>query len=121
MRTHVRGVQWWLRVVLVFLAAGLAPRCEAVRNDAVRKKVGVTVYKREKCYHGYTLLCQSYEDVSLTKDGTGEVYLIDMDGRVVHDWKVRTALQSFCRLLPNGNLLYPTRDRSNLFRAGLRE
>jgi len=82
---------------------------------------GVTVYKPDDCYTGYTLFCESYEDPKLTKDGKGKVYLIDMEGNPVHRWYVETALQSFCRLLPNGNLLYPTRDRSDIQQAGLRE
>jgi len=82
---------------------------------------GVTLYEPDKCYHGYTLFCESYEDPSLTEDGKGKIYLIDMKGHPVHTWYVRTALQSFCWLLPNGNLLYPTRDRSNIQQAGLRE
>ena len=82
---------------------------------------GVTAYKPDECYTGYTLFCQTYEDPALTKDGTGKIYLIDMEGNQVHRWQVKTALQSFCRLLPNGNLLYPTRDRSRIEEAGLRE
>jgi len=82
---------------------------------------GVTIYKPEKCYNGYTLFSNTYEDVSRTKDGRGEIYLIDMHGNPVYKWEVRTALQSYCRLLPNGNLIYPTRDRSNIKEAGLRE
>ena len=82
---------------------------------------GVTVHKPDDCYQGYTLFCESYEDPKLTRDGTGKIYLIDMAGNTVHRWTVETALQSFCRLLPDGNLLYPTRDRSNIREAGLRE
>jgi len=121
MKSDFLAGRWWFCTVLFLLSAALASMCEGARSDAARQKLGVTVYKPEKCYHGYTVLCHSYEDVSLTEDGTGEVYLVNMEGRVVHMWKVRTALQSFCRLLPNGNLIYPTRDRSNLFLAGLRE
>lgn len=95
-------------------AAGQAQR-------RVKQPVGLTVYKPDKCYAGYTLFAESYEDVAATADGAGEIYLVDMQGKVVHTWKVKTALQSFCRLLPNGNLLYPTRDRSDLGKAGLRE
>ncbi len=121
MKKDSRARQWWLLTILFLLAAALAPACEGSANSTVRRRVGATVYKPEKCYKGYTLFCESYEDVSRTKDGAGEVYLVDMEGRPIHVWKVRTALQSFCRLLPNGNLLYPTRDRSNLSSAGLRE
>ncbi len=82
---------------------------------------GVTLYQPARCFNGYTLFCESYEDPSSAPDGTGSVYLIDMKGNVVHRWHVKTALQSFCRLLPNGNLLYPTRDRSRIEQAGIRE
>lgn len=84
-------------------------------------QIGVSIYKPDKCFDGYTLFCTSYEDPALTEDGTGKIYLIDMQGDQVHQWHVKTALQSFCRLLPNGNLLYPTRDRSRIEQAGLRE
>ena len=82
---------------------------------------GVTIHDAENCYEGYTLFCESYEDPSQSADGTGKIYLIDMDGEVAHRWEVETALQSFARLLPNGNLVYPTRDRSDVSEAGLRE
>ena len=82
---------------------------------------GVTMHDPERCFDGYTLVCESYEDPSLTADGTGKIYLVDMDGEPVHRWHVGTALQSFCRLLPDGNILYPTRDRSDIKQAGIRE
>ncbi len=107
--------------VLLLTIPPAGPKCVAAPKKPAPRKVGLTVYRPEKCYQGYTLFCESYEDVAATKDGAGEIYLVDMEGRPVHVWKVKTALQSFCRLLPNGNLLYPTRDRSNLFQAGLRE
>ncbi len=78
---------------------------------------GVTVHRRDKCYHGYTLFCETYNPGS----GTGRIYLVAMEGNPVHSWQVETALQSYCRLLPDGNLIYPTRDRSRIEEAGLRE
>lgn len=42
--------------------------------------VGVTVYEREKAYDGYTLLTPIGED--------GTVYLIAMNGQLVHSWKM---------------------------------
>jgi len=39
---------------------------------------------------------------------------------VVHEWNVKTALQ-LTELLPNGNLYYTARDRSDINQAGLRE
>ena len=79
------------------------------------------LYKPDKCYNGYTLFCHSYEDPRASESGRGHIYLIDMEGNVVHEWTTQTAQQSFCRLLPDGNLLYPTRDRSRIEAAGLRE
>ncbi|WP_162989912.1 aryl-sulfate sulfotransferase [Natronorubrum halophilum] len=82
---------------------------------------GVTIHDPNATDEGYTLLCETYQFPEEAPDGTGKIYLIDMDGEPVHEWRVDTAVQSFCTLLPNGNLLYPTRDRSDLSRAGLRE
>ncbi|MFQ6042300.1 MAG: aryl-sulfate sulfotransferase [Candidatus Poribacteria bacterium] len=79
------------------------------------------IYKPDECYNGYTLFCHSYENPKESKSGKGHIYLIDMEGSVVHEWTTQTAQQSFCRLLPDGNLLYPTRDRSKIEQAGLRE
>ena len=82
----------------------------------------VTVYKPEKAYNGYTLFCESFNPPQRNQENNGTIYLIDMQGNPVHKWYVKkTAQQSFCRLLPNGNLLYPTRDRSQIEQAGLRE
>jgi hypothetical protein len=39
---------------------------------------GVTVYKPEKCYSGFTLF---------TPYRSGAIFMIDMSGRVVHTWK----------------------------------
>jgi hypothetical protein len=75
----------------------------------------------DRAWEGFTLFAESHEDPSTAPDGTATVYLIDMDGDPVHTWSVDTAIQSFLRLRPNGNLLYPTRDRSDIGEAGLRE
>lgn len=82
---------------------------------------GLGTYDPDRAYDGYTLCCESYDDPSESGGSGGEIHLLDMEGRSVHQWQVETALQSFCELLPNGNLLYPTRDRSNLANAGVRE
>lgn len=79
------------------------------------------IYNKEKSYNGYTLFCHSYEDPRVSESGKGHIYLIDMEGDVVHEWTTSTAQQSFCRLLPDGNLLYPTRDRSKIQQAGVRK
>ncbi len=82
---------------------------------------GVTIYKPDRCYIGYTLFCETYETTANAEGKRGKIYLIDMLGRIVHTWYTKTAQQSFCWLLPNGNLIYPTRDRSRIEQAGLRE
>ena len=107
---------------LLTLSVGSVPRPVAAQErTANMQENGISIYDPEKCFNGYTLLCESYEDPSLAADGKGRIYLIDMDGSIVHRWYVETALQSFCRLLPNGHLLYPTRDRSKLEQAGIRD
>jgi hypothetical protein len=83
-------------------------------------KTGLRTYDEARAYPGYTLFCHSYEDPSQSASGSGHIYLIDMEGRVVHEWVTHTAQQSFCRLLPDGTLIYPTRDRSRLEAAGIR-
>ncbi len=82
---------------------------------------GVQLYEADRCFTGYTLCGEDYEDGREGEGGRGKIYLVDMEGRVVHSWYTKTAQQSHCRLLPNGNLLYPTRDRSRIAEAGLRE
>ena len=85
------------------------------------KNAGVTIHDAERAWPGYTLFAESFEDPTDAPDGKGKIHLIDMEGEVARTWYVETALQSHCRLLPNGNVIYPTRDRSNISRAGLRE
>jgi len=79
---------------------------------------GVTIHQPEKCYAGYTLFCHTYEDPRAGKDGAAHMYLIDMEGKLAHEWTARTAVQ-LLELLPDASLLYMTRDRSNLDQAGL--
>ncbi len=72
---------------------------------------GVTRYDKSKAWKGYTLFCQTHwEDSGPERP----IYLIDMEGNVAHKWQVQTTVQSYCHLLPNGNLLYPTHDRSEV-------
>ena len=84
-------------------------------------QTGLRIHKPDKCFAGYTLYCPSVPKFAPQEKPEGAVFLVDMDGKVVHRWPIRTALQSFCRLLPNGQLLYPTNDRSDLADAGIRE
>ncbi len=57
---------------------------------------GVTCYNRAKAYNGYTLFSPWH---------SGDIWLIDMQGHIVHQWK--TPYEPYhSRLLSNGNLLY---------------
>ena len=78
----------------------------------------VTIHEPGRCFEGYTLFCHTVEDPRTVGDGLAHMYLIDMEGQPVHEWTARTAVQ-LLELLPDGNLLYSTRDRSNLNEAGL--
>lgn len=59
---------------------------------------GTTIYDPEKCYNGYTIFV-----------GRGKINLIDMNGRVVHEWEiVSTQIKGGtprARLLRNGNVI----------------
>lgn len=63
-----------------------------------RRGTGLRAIDRSKVQPGTTLF------TPLT--GNGEVYLIDLDGNVVHEWKMPHRPGLDARLLPNGNLLY---------------
>jgi len=71
-------------------------------------------------YDGYTLFCHTYERPEDGEGGVAHMHLIDMDGKPLHEWTARTAVQ-YLTLLPDGNLLYSTRDRSPIEKTGLRE
>lgn len=62
-----------------------------------RRGTGLTAYDPEKAYNGYTLFT--------TLSGDGTVYLIDLHGEVVHQWKLPYP-PYYGYLLENGNLFY---------------
>jgi hypothetical protein len=108
-------------------AAGRAPRpvpraksllvpkdIQKGRDDSMN---GVTRYEADKAWHGYTLFCETFADRAGEGQRNGPIYLIDMEGKPVHQWYVQASLQSYCHLLPDGNLLYPTHDRSDVARG----
>lgn len=64
----------------------------------------VTIHLESQTYEGFTLYTPLGGGTG--KDGTNEVYLIDMDGNTVHTWTVEHAPGLYGFLLPNGNLLY---------------
>lgn len=60
------------------------------------KQPGLTTYKADRAYHGYTLLAPL--------EGTG-VYLLDMQGDIVHRWQLPSRPGDYGYLLDDGNLL----------------
>ena len=80
-------------VALIVIVAGVAllPAYEAIVGPT-----GVLLYDKENSYGGYTLFSPM---------GSKTVYLIDIEGYVVHTWKTDYTPGSFAMLLENGNLL----------------
>ena len=67
------------------------------------RQTGLTHYQASASVKGYTLVTPMY---------TGDTYLLDMGGRIVHHWHL-TGLRSFyARLLTSGNLLVIGTDAS---------
>jgi len=63
------------------------------------RRRGVTRYVPSRAYNGYALFAPLF--------GFGrDIWLIDMQGRIVHRWNTEPYGPTFARLLPNGNLLY---------------
>jgi hypothetical protein len=79
--------------------------------------VGLTIHDPRQAYQGYTLYCQSFPTYRREGEPPHPIYLVDMEGTIVHKWDVELSLQSHCRLLADGNLIYPTHDRSDVDRA----
>ena len=71
----------------------------AVDQNTIRRRgTGLRAYNPEKAFRGYTLFAPLV--------GQSTVYLIDMEGEVVHQWKLPYPPAQYGYLLPNGNLLY---------------
>jgi hypothetical protein len=68
------------------------------QNTVRRRGTGLRAYNPAKAFKGYTLF------TPLT--GQGEIYLIDIEGNVVHEWKLPYPPGLYAYFLPNGNLFY---------------
>ncbi|MEH2109638.1 aryl-sulfate sulfotransferase [Nostoc sp.] len=68
------------------------------QNTIRRRGTGLRAYNPEKVFKGYTLF------TPLT--GQGEVYLLNLEGEVVHQWNLPYPPGLYGYLLPNGNLFY---------------
>jgi hypothetical protein len=60
------------------------------------RATGLTHHQPTQTFKGYTLV---------TPAGGDATYLLDMDGRIVHRWRLTGIRPFYSRLLPNGNLL----------------
>jgi hypothetical protein len=74
---------------------------------------GTTIYKPQECYNSYVLIADHASlgnhpsaAVRAKSEIPGDIRLIDMNGTVVHSWKVVPNFNKRCRLLTNGHLLY---------------
>jgi hypothetical protein len=84
-------------VVLFSLALAVAGAAFAAAYEAIVGPTGVLLYDKENSYGGYTLFSP------MIKSQT--VYLIDMEGYIVHKWDTKYTPGSYAMLLENGNLL----------------
>lgn len=75
-------------------------------STARRFKHGVTQWKVDKAWDGFTIFCPQYITAK-QMEGREEsyVYLIDMKGDIVHHWVIPGIVKLHGELLPNGNLL----------------
>jgi hypothetical protein len=88
--------------VLAILAIAAAP---SVAYESLQGPTELLYWDEERVWDGYTLFASR-----------GASYLIDMQGQVVHTWRIGTTP----RLLDNGNLLDATKDDPGGF-GGFRE
>jgi len=63
---------------------------------SINRPTGLTFHRPDMSAKGYTLV---------TPHAGNSCYLIDMDGRIVHEWKFHSIRPGSGRLLNNGNLL----------------
>jgi hypothetical protein len=76
------------------------------QNTIRRRGVGLRALDRSKAYPGYTLFAPI--------TGTGQVYLIDLGGEVVHQWNLPHPPGAYGYLLPNGTLFYSGKTGENI-------
>ena len=77
--------------IVFLLGVAFLPAYEAIVGPT-----GVLLYDREKSYDGYTLFAPM---------GSRTIYLIDMEGHIVHTWKTAYTPGAYAMLLENGNIL----------------
>lgn len=90
-------ISWSALAAGIMFSAGIvifnSPGCAGSRSE---EKSGVTIYKPDKCYRGYTLYSSRQTEVA---------NLIDMEGNIVHRWSYPQGYTwHYAELLPNGHL-----------------
>ena len=76
------------------------------------EQTGLRHHDPDKAFQGYTLFAETAREPAPEGHPGHPIHLVDMNGEAVHVWRTQRSLQSYCRLLPNGNLIAPTHDRS---------
>jgi hypothetical protein len=76
------------------------------QNTIRRRGVGLRALDPCKAFPGFTLFAPI--------TGSGQVYLIDLEGNVVHQWNLPYPPGAYGYLLPNGNLFYNGKTRENI-------
>ena len=69
-------------------------------------KTGLTALDRDKACPGYMLYSPMGSLAGSSGGGSGDVYLINLDGEEVHHWNLPYPPGLYGYLLPNGNLFY---------------
>jgi len=79
---------------------------------------GTTIYDPDEAYSSYLLISDhtdkgNHPSAAVRAQGVppADVRLIDMNGNVVHTWKVEAYFNKRSRLLPNGHLVYVGPDK----------
>ncbi len=80
-----------IALAAILLGVALLPAYEAIVGPT-----GILLYDKEHSYGGYTLVAPM---------GSKNVYLVDIEGYVVHTWKTDYNPGAYAMLLENGNLL----------------
>lgn len=76
------------------------------QNTIRRRGTGLRAIDPVKAFPGYTL----FSPIT----GRGEVYLIDLQGKIVHQWALPYPPGAYGYLLPNGNLFYSGKTTENI-------
>jgi outer membrane protein assembly factor BamB len=107
-----------IRITFGAVTASVALACLAAAYPSVYP-TGTTIYKPTEAYSSYILVSDhsnlgNHSSAAVRAESIvpDDVRLIDMNGNVVHSWKVVAYFNKRSRLLPNGHLLYVGPDKT---------